>query len=261
MTVFENVAFGLLVKPKESRLSKREIRDQVERLLDLVQLGQLAGRYPNQLSGGQRQRVALARALAIEPRLLLLDEPFGALDAKVRKELRRWLRRLHEEMGLTSLFVTHDQQEAMELASRIVVMNRGRIEQIGEPDHVYLDPATPFVYDFVGHANRFRGVVRGGEVSIGNVAIGKADGPSRDKVAVYARPHKIDLTDPNAPGSIPARVLQRLPAGSVHRLEVEAADAEQVVEVELPLSIALPADIGPGLPVGLRLREFKLFGA
>jgi len=261
MTVFENVAFGLRVKPRERRLSNRGIRDKVERLLTLVQLGQLARRYPNQLSGGQRQRVALARALAIEPRLLLLDEPFGALDAKVRQELRRWLRRLHDEMGLTSLFVTHDQQEAMELASRIVVMNQGRIEQVGEPNHVYLDPATPFVYDFIGHANQFRGVVRAGRVSVGDVVVGDAGSEFRDKVAVYVRPHKIELTEAGAAGAIPARVLQLLPAGSVHRLEVESADAERVVEVELPLSIALPANIGPGLPIGLRLQEFKLFAA
>jgi sulfate/thiosulfate transport system ATP-binding protein len=259
MTVFENVAFGLRVKPKESRLSKHEIRDRVERLLTLVQLGQLARRYPTQLSGGQRQRVALARALAIEPRLLLLDEPFGALDAKVRQELRRWLRRLHDEMGLTSLFVTHDQQEAMELASRIVVMNQGRIEQAGQPDQVYLDPATPFVYDFIGHANQFRGVIRAGRVSIGDVVVGDAGSNLAGPVAVYVRPHKIELTEVGAPGSVPARVLQRLPAGSVHRLEVESADAERVVEVELPLSTALPADIGPGLPIGLRLQEFRVF--
>ncbi|HZT20134.1 MAG TPA: sulfate ABC transporter ATP-binding protein, partial [Dongiaceae bacterium] len=146
MTVFENVAFGLRVRPRAARPPGKEIRKRVERLLRLVQLEQFAERFPSQLSGGQRQRVALARALAIEPRLLLLDEPFGALDAKVRKELRRWLRRLHDEMGLTSLFVTHDQQEALELADRVVVMDRGRIEQEGQPDEVYADPSTPFVF-------------------------------------------------------------------------------------------------------------------
>ena len=154
MTVFENVAFGLRVKPRRIRPAEAELRERVTRLLRLVQLEGFAHRYPAQLSGGQRQRVALARALAIEPRVLLLDEPFGALDAKVRKELRRWLRRLHEEMGLTSVFVTHDQEEALELADRVVVMSNGRIEQVGTPDQVYDSPATPYVYEFLGHVNR-----------------------------------------------------------------------------------------------------------
>jgi sulfate/thiosulfate transport system ATP-binding protein len=156
MTVFDNVAFGLRVRPRSKRLSRAEIRQRVSELLELVQIGWLAGRYPSQLSGGQRQRVALARALAVGPRTLLLDEPFGALDAKVRKELRLWLRKLHDEMGLTSIFVTHDQDEAIELADRIAVMNHGRIEQIGTPKQIYDDPANPFVYEFVGTATRFR---------------------------------------------------------------------------------------------------------
>src|SRR5262249_23688814 len=148
----------LRVKPRRERPSNAEIAERVLRLLKLVQLDQLIQRYPSQLSGGQRQRVALARALAIEPRVLLLDEPFGALDAKVRKELRRWLRGLHEERGLTSLFVTHDQQEALELADRVVVMNHGRIEQIGRPEEIYAHPVSPFVFDFIGHANRLEGM-------------------------------------------------------------------------------------------------------
>ena len=260
MTVFENVAFGLRVKPRAERRPNREIRERVERLLDLVQLGQFAGRYPSQLSGGQRQRVALARALAIEPRLLLLDEPFGALDAKVRKELRRWLRRLHDEMGLTSLFVTHDQQEALELADRVVVMDHGRIEQIGPPDDVYADPATPFVFDFIGHSNRFEGLVAGGRLSLGGVALGEvAAGSPEGKVAVYVRPHDIDLAPEATPGTLPAKILQRLPAGSVHRLEAQSPAAEQAVEIELPLSIELPADLAPGMGVGLRLTSYKLF--
>ncbi len=162
MTVADNVAFGLDVRPRAVRLSKREIRARVMQLLEMVQLSWVADRYPSQLSGGQRQRVALARALAIEPKVLLLDEPFGALDAKVRKELRRWLRRLHDEMHITSVFVTHDQEEALELADRVVVMSQGRIEQIGTPTEVYDHPATSFVYDFLGNVNRFEVDVRDG---------------------------------------------------------------------------------------------------
>ncbi|WP_332821035.1 sulfate/molybdate ABC transporter ATP-binding protein, partial [Pseudomonas sp.] len=154
MTVFDNVAFGLRMKPRKQRLPEAQIRRKVHDLLDLVQLDWLAERYPEQLSGGQRQRIALARALAVEPKVLLLDEPFGALDAKVRKELRRWLARLHEEVHLTSVFVTHDQEEAMEVADRIVVMNKGVIEQVGGPGEVYEQPASDFVYHFLGDANR-----------------------------------------------------------------------------------------------------------
>jgi sulfate/thiosulfate transport system ATP-binding protein len=262
MTVFENVAFGLKVKPPGERRSSKEIHERVGRLLDLVQLEQFAGRYPNQLSGGQRQRVALARALAIEPRLLLLDEPFGALDAKVRKELRRWLRRLHEEMGLTSLFVTHDQQEALELADRVVVMDQGRIEQVGHPDDVYSDPATPFVFDFIGHANRFEGMVKGGKLSLDGVALGCASAASPEgKVWIYVRPHHITLSPLGTPGTIPAKILQRLPAGSVHRLEAFSSVAPNAVEIDLPLTTDLPEGIGPGMAVGLRLGKFKLFAS
>lgn len=155
MTVFENVAFGLRVRPKAQRLSEEKIREKVMQLLGMVHLDTLHGRFPSQLSGGQRQRVALARALAVEPSVLLLDEPFGALDAKVRKELRRWMRRLHEELNITSVFVTHDQEEAMEMADRVVVMSQGRIEQVGTPEQVYLSPSNAFVYDFLGHYNEF----------------------------------------------------------------------------------------------------------
>jgi sulfate/thiosulfate transport system ATP-binding protein len=260
MTVFENVAFGLRVKPRAARKSSKEIRERVERLLDLVQLGQFATRYPNQLSGGQRQRVALARALAIEPRLLLLDEPFGALDAKVRKELRRWLRRLHDEMGLTSLFVTHDQQEALELADRVVVMDHGRIQQVGHPDEVYADPASPFVFDFIGHSNRFEGLAKDGKLCLGGVTLGSVPAGTPDgRVAVHVRPHDIALASPGASDSLPAKILQRLPAGSVHRLEAESPAAEHTVEIELPLSVELPPDLGAGSAVGLWLSSYKVF--
>ncbi|WP_430009692.1 sulfate/molybdate ABC transporter ATP-binding protein [Methylophaga lonarensis] len=167
MTVFENVAYGLTVKPRSERPSKAEIADKVMRLLELVQLDWTAHRYPSQLSGGQRQRIALARALAVEPKVLLLDEPFGALDAKVRAELRRWLRKLHDEIHVTSVFVTHDQEEALEVSDRIVVMNHGRIEQEGTPDEVYEHPATPFVYGFLGSVNLFHGRYEQHEIEVG----------------------------------------------------------------------------------------------
>ncbi|MDD3470510.1 MAG: sulfate ABC transporter ATP-binding protein, partial [Thermoguttaceae bacterium] len=169
MSVFENVAFGLRIRPRKLRPSREEIRDRVMRLLQLVQLDSFATRYPNQLSGGQRQRVALARALAIEPQVLLLDEPFGALDAKVRKELRDWLRRLHEEIQITSIFVTHDQEEALELADRVVVMDRGQIEQVGTPDEVFHSPRTEFVTTFLGQVNLFSGRISGGKLHFSSV--------------------------------------------------------------------------------------------
>src|SRR5215216_4432556 len=166
MTVFENVAFGLRVQPRTVRKDEAAIRARVKELLDLVQLDWLSDRYPSQLSGGQRQRIALARALAIEPRILLLDEPFGALDAKVRKELRRWLRRLHDELHVTSIFVTHDQEEALEVADRVVVINKGKIEQVGSPQEVWDQPASPFVYGFLGDVNLFHGRADNGAVQL-----------------------------------------------------------------------------------------------
>ncbi|MBP1636788.1 MAG: sulfate transporter ATP-binding protein, partial [Acidobacteria bacterium] len=170
MTVFENIAFGLRVRPRQTRPSRAGVEERVHRLLALVQLEAMAHRHPAQLSGGQRQRVALARALAVEPRVLLLDEPFGALDAKVRKELRRWLRRLHDELHVTSILVTHDQEEALEAADRVVVMNQGRIEQVGTPAEVYQRPVSPFVVDFLGDVNLFRFRIEHGKAYIGNVA-------------------------------------------------------------------------------------------
>jgi sulfate/thiosulfate transport system ATP-binding protein len=165
MTVFDNIAFGLTVRPRQARPDKEQISTRVHELLRLVQLDTFAERYPSQLSGGQRQRVALARALAVQPRIMLLDEPFGSLDAKVRIELRRWLRRLHDEIHITSVFVTHDQEEALEVSDRVVVMNEGRIEQIGSPEEVYHHPVSPFVYDFLSNVNLFRGRVTNAAVS------------------------------------------------------------------------------------------------
>ena len=167
MTVFENIAFGLRVRPRKERKPEAEIKKRVNQLLEFVQIGWLAGRYPSQLSGGQRQRVALARALAIEPNVLLLDEPFGALDAKVRKSLRRWLRALHEELHVTSILVTHDQEEALEVANRVVVMGGGRIEQVGTPDQIYDEPANSFVFDFIGESIKLPVTVESGALTRG----------------------------------------------------------------------------------------------
>ena len=196
MSVFENVAFGLRVRPRAVRPSEAEIRDTVMGLLHLVQLDVLAKRRPSELSGGQRQRVALARALAVKPKVLLLDEPFGALDAKVRKELRRWLRRLHEEVHVTSVFVTHDQEEALEVSDRVVIMNEGKIEQSGTPEEVYDRPATPFVYGFLGDVNLFHGRIHQGRVNIG---ANELDAPewagARDQAGVaYVRTYDVQLT-------------------------------------------------------------------
>src|SRR5262249_16461451 len=163
MTVFQNVAFGLQVKPKHARKSAADITHRVRELLSLVQLKAFEDRFPMQLSGGQRQRVALARMLAIKPQLLLLDEPVGAIDAKVRVELRRSLREIHDSAGLTTVFVTHDQEEALDLADRVAIMNRGVIEQVGTPLEVYDAPKSPFVFDFLGHTNSFDCIVRGGK--------------------------------------------------------------------------------------------------
>ncbi|HET6276974.1 MAG TPA: sulfate ABC transporter ATP-binding protein [Candidatus Cybelea sp.] len=184
MTVFENVAFGLRVRPRKMRASPARIRERVGELLDLIQLRAQAERYPSQLSGGQRQRVALARALAVEPSVLLLDEPFGALDAKVRLELRRWLRQLHDEVGVTSVFVTHDQDEALEVADQVAVMNGGRIEQVGTPDEVYHRPATSFVYNFLGNVNLFHGRIDDGNARIHEEETGHV---------VFVRPHALEI--------------------------------------------------------------------
>jgi sulfate transport system ATP-binding protein len=225
MTIFENVAFGLRVRPKATRPPEAEIKKKVTELLKLVQLDWIADRYPHQLSGGQRQRIALARALAVEPQVLLLDEPFGALDAKVRKELRRWLRRLHDEMHITSVFVTHDQEEAMEVADRIVVMNQGRIEQVGAPDEVYDHPATPFVLKFLGDVNLFHGRDHAqGEVG--------ASGDQAQSVS-YVRPHEVQVLAQPAEGSVAATLIDVLTVGPNTRLAFERGDGKGEIEVEL----------------------------
>jgi sulfate transport system ATP-binding protein len=237
MTVFENVAFGLRVKPRRERPSEQQIRDKVRQLLDLVQLDWIADRYPPQLSGGQRQRIALARALAVEPRVLLLDEPFGALDAKVRKELRRWLRRLHDELHVTSIFVTHDQEEALEVADQVVLMNKGRVEQIGTPDDVYNRPASPFVYGFLGNVNLFHGRVHEGVLASGEAQFEAPQhaGVADAKGVGYVRPHDLEV-ERYVPGleGIVVKLRRAHAIGPLAQLDLERADNAQLIEAVIP---------------------------
>ncbi|BCL76619.1 sulfate/thiosulfate import ATP-binding protein CysA 2 [Jeongeupia sp. HS-3] len=259
MTVFENVAFGLRVRPKKTRPSEAEIKKKVHTLLELVQLDWLADRYPAQLSGGQRQRIALARALAVEPKVLLLDEPFGALDTKVRKELRRWLRRLHDEMHITSVFVTHDQEEALEVADRVVVMNKGKIEQVGTPEQVYDTPATPFVYQFLGDVNLFHSRVHEGWAEVGGARFA-AEGGGSDKAVVYVRPHEIDLSRVATEKAIAGVISHTRLLGATVRLEVDVKDAE-VVEVELTRERYHEGGWQVGEAVWLNPREARVYPA
>jgi sulfate transport system ATP-binding protein len=257
MSIFENVAFGLRVRPKETRPDEATIRKKVTELLKLVQLDWIADRYPHQLSGGQRQRIALARALAVEPKVLLLDEPFGALDAKVRKELRRWLRRLHDEVHITSVFVTHDQEEAMEVADRIVVMNQGRIEQDGAPDEVYDHPATPFVLKFLGDVNLFHGRDHAqGTVTGSEGAVGQDD-------VTYVRPHEIQVLAHEEEGSLAVTLAHILTVGPNTRLEFRRADGQGEIDVELPRGeFAALRDSGilvTGATVHLKPRRVRRF--
>ncbi|HYC33163.1 MAG TPA: sulfate ABC transporter ATP-binding protein, partial [Gemmatimonadales bacterium] len=236
MSVYENVAFGLRVRPRGVRPAESEIRERVMGLLSLVQLDVLANRRPSELSGGQRQRVALARALAVKPKVLLLDEPFGALDAKVRKELRRWLRRLHEEVHVTSVFVTHDQEEALEVSDRVVIMNEGKVEQSGTPEEVYERPATPFVYGFLGDVNLFHGRISRGRVSIGGAQLeapGWADAEDQDGVA-YIRTYEVELDSaPAGARSIEAVIRHVRAFGPVVRLELDLVDG-RTIEAHIP---------------------------
>ena len=263
MTVFDNIAFGLTVKPRGSRPPKVKIREKVQELLSLIQLEGIADRYPSQLSGGQRQRVALARALAVEPQVLLLDEPFGALDAQVRIELRRWLRRLHDEIHVTSVFVTHDQEEALEVADRIVVMNKGKVEQQGTPDEVYDRPATPFVFDFLGNVNLFHGRVHQGQATLGGLELlsSPEHTSTTDSPAVgYVRSHDIEVervqTDATA---FEVKVLSIHPVGPVVRLELLSADGGKVLEAEISRDVANRLDLRVGESVYARPRKVHLF--
>jgi len=258
MSVFENVAFGLRVKSRSERPSEAMIRKRVTDLLKLVQLDWLAERYPSQLSGGQRQRIALARALAVEPKVLLLDEPFGALDTQVRKELRRWLRRLHDEMHIASVFVTHDQEEALEVADRVVVMNKGHVEQVGTPDEVYTKPATPFVYRFLGNVNVFHNRVHGTWAEV--------DRSDRDDVTTreqsdgalaFVRPHDIEILRQSSGNALSARVLHVQAIGPLVRVEVE--HQHEIFEVELTRERHAELSIASGDTVWLRPRNVRVF--
>ncbi|MEN9374056.1 MAG: Sulfate/thiosulfate import ATP-binding protein CysA [Pseudomonadota bacterium] len=246
MTVFDNVAFGLRMRPRNVRPSEAAIAKKVHDLLNLVQLDWLADRYPAQLSGGQRQRIALARALAVEPKVLLLDEPFGALDAKVRKELRRWLRRLHDELHVTSIFVTHDQEEALEVSDRVVVMNKGNIEQIGSPQTVWEQPATPFVYNFLG------------DVNVLQLAQGHT----------YIRPHDLEVsrarTTERADNTITARLEHAAVIGPMARLELTPIDAKlvngsDILEVHIPSQQFHQMDLKSGELLVLTPQKARIF--
>ena len=259
MSVFENVAFGLRVQPRAVRRDEAAIRRRVRELLDLVQLDWLADRYPSQLSGGQRQRIALARALAIEPRILLLDEPFGALDAKVRKELRKWLRTLHEEIHVTSIFVTHDQEEALEVANRVVVMDKGRIEQIGAPGDVYEDPATAFVHGFIGESIMLPVDVRDGRIQFGDRLLdlesqNARPGPSK----LFIRRHDFAL-GPAGSGALEGAVTHVRAFGPTHRADIllNTAGQETLIEIDAPRDRYLK----PGDFVSLQPRRYRIFAA
>lgn len=264
MTVFDNVAFGLTVRPRATRPSKEEIKERVMKLLALVHLEAFYDRFPNQLSGGQRQRVALARALAVEPRVLLLDEPFGALDAKVRQELRRWMRRLHDEMHITSVFVTHDQEEAMDVADRVVVMNKGKIEQVGSPESVYQEPANSFVYDFLDSYNVFDAWQDGaGSLSLVDPGI-QSGSPSSElrQVKVFARPYEIQLekatSSDASDGFLAARVLRSVPTGSQVKMELERTDGAPL-HVQVSRTVVDTLALQKGDAVWLKPTEMRVF--
>ena len=279
MTVFENVAFGLRVRPKRERPSDAQIRAKVHELLSLVQLDWLSNRFPTQLSGGQRQRIALARALAVEPKVLLLDEPFGALDAKVRKELRRWLRNLHDELHVTSIFVTHDQEEALEVADRVVLMNAGAIEQIGTPQQVWDHPASPFVYGFLGDVNLFHGRANEGELHLDGISIEAPEHAAvRDEeAAAYVRPHDLDvrpLLGPDAAATegaqrgIMARLTRAIVIGPIARLELTrtttgaqagAPGGAQFIEAQMPAQQYRDLALGEGDLVLVTPRRARVF--
>lgn len=235
MTVFDNVAFGLNVQPRAQRKSRQEIKEKVHQLLKLVQLERLANAYPDQLSGGQKQRVALARCLAIDPGVLLLDEPFGALDAQVRKSLRRWLRDLHQAIHLTSIFVTHDQEEALEVADRIVVMNQGQVEQVGAPAEVYQHPKTPFVTQFLGEVNVLQGVIEYGKLQIKNFwqILSPQENIPDQEVTVYVRPHEISVSKSHLENAIIGSISHLHISGPVIHLEVSISIDDPLIEITL----------------------------
>jgi len=258
LTVGENVAFPLRIRKRP----KDEVAARVQELLGLVQLEGLARRYPHQLSGGQRQRVALARALATQPKVLLLDEPFGALDARVRQELRRWLRRLHDELHVTSVFVTHDQEEAFEVSDRVVLMNAGRIEQVGTPSQVFEEPASPFVMRFLGAVNVFRGRVDDGRAYVGDLefsATATASGAGRAPAHVFVRPHELEVSLGAVPGSFAARVERVVTLGSAVRVELKAPPYGDRLEAELDPRRVQSLGLKAGDQVHLSPRRVRVF--
>jgi len=280
MTVFENVAFGLRVKPRKERPSEAVIREKVMKLLKLVQLDWIADRYPTQLSGGQRQRIALARALAVEPKVLLLDEPFGALDAKVRKELRRWLRQLHDELHVTSIFVTHDQEEALEVADRVVVINQGKIEQEGTPQQVWDNPATPFVYGFLGDVNLFKGRASDGRVYLDEgmqLDSSDAHGAQDSQAFAYVRPHDLEveryspgqnLDAQGRPTGIVAQLSRAIVVGPIARLELIPSESAQstdnagdegLIEAQIPAQQFKDMGLREGETLVVTPRRAKVF--
>jgi sulfate/thiosulfate transport system ATP-binding protein len=260
MTVAQNIGYGLRVR----NAPKEKIRARVDELLKLIRLEGLQSRYPGQLSGGQRQRVALARALAAEPRVLLLDEPFGALDAKVRVELRQWLRRLHEEIHVTSIFVTHDQEEAFEVADRVVVMNHARIEQIGTPDEVYDHPASSFVYDFLGNVNHFRGHIVDGRLHLGESQFAvpgqKEGGAGAGAAIAYVRPHEVKVhAQPAGAAQIPAVIVRANATGPLIQLELERSDDGSRFMAQVTRDECRELTLEPGAKVFVALQNVRVF--
>jgi len=261
MTIFDNVAFGLTVRPAATRPAKAEIRARVHHLLKMVQLDVVADRYPHQLSGGQRQRIALARALAVEPKVLLLDEPFGALDAQVRMELRRWLRRLHDDTGITTIFVTHDQEEAMEVSDRVVIIHQGKIAQEGTPEEVYRRPANPFVHRFIGQVNVFHSRLDGGLARVGDLALAPTkDDSGAVEALAYVRPHDISVSAVrDSVHAIPATVEHVLAAGALVRVDLIRDDTGEHVEAALPHARQADLRLATGAKVFMGFTEYNLY--
>ncbi|WEG17897.1 sulfate/molybdate ABC transporter ATP-binding protein [Alkalihalophilus pseudofirmus] len=261
MNVEENISYGLRVRPRKLRPGKKEIHEKVSELLSLVKLEGLGKRYPSQLSGGQRQRVALARALAVQPRVLLLDEPFGALDAKVRKDLRRWLRRLHDEFHVTSVFVTHDQEEALDVSDRVVVMNNGKIEQVGTPNDVYEKPNSPFVFDFLGNVNRFTGRLKEGALEVGNSRIltPQYGGKNSSEATLYARPHQMEILKEKEEHAIQAKISHIHAVGPIVFIELEQEGLNEIIEVEMMRERFDQLNLKAADTVYVRPKQVKLF--
>jgi sulfate/thiosulfate transport system ATP-binding protein len=263
LNVFENVAFGLRVRSRATRPDEASIRNNVKELLALVQLDGLEKRFPGQLSGGQRQRVALARALAVQPKVLLLDEPFGALDAKVRKDLRRWIRHFHKDIHITSIFVTHDQDEALEVADRVVVMNQGRIEQIGTPDEVYDEPGNPFVFSFLGRSVTFHGRMEQGRLHLGRSITDLPDSHLAQEsapVIIYVRPQDLWIANKAAEGPyLQATILDVNLAGPLVYLELERCDNDESFQVEIPAEQGREIDLKVGNIIYVNLKRYRAF--